>query len=67
MFMRIYHKTLGGHVHMRVFVGENRNTTLGKAGDLCMRADEFNWWRALIERHNSVEFFCETPKAKGGA
>jgi hypothetical protein len=67
MFMRIYHKAMGGHIHMRVFVGEAHDMTLGKAGDLCMRREEFDWWRDAVQRHGIVEFRCEPPnvEAKG--
>ena len=40
MIFRIYHETLGGHVHMRVFAGKSEGA-LGKCGDLCMRVGEF--------------------------
>lgn len=32
MIFRIYHETLGGHVHMRIFAGK-RDGALGKCGD----------------------------------
>lgn len=35
MFMRWYWKVLGGHVHVRVFVGRSLAGTMQKAGDLC--------------------------------
>ena len=68
MFMRIYHKLRGGgHVHMRVFVGENRGMTLGKAGDLCMTVQEFDEWRLLVERPKFIEFHDEdVPHGKDG-
>lgn len=40
MIFRIYHKTVGGHVHMRFFSGRN-DGALGKCGDLVMRTEEF--------------------------
>jgi len=40
MIFRIYHKTLGGHVHMRVFAGAHEGA-LGKCSDLIMRQEEF--------------------------
>ena len=39
-FFRIIHETLGGHVHMRVFCGKGEQS-LGMAGTLCMREEEF--------------------------
>lgn len=39
---RIYHKTLGGHVHMRVFSATRPNTTFAKLGDLCCDEKEFD-------------------------
>ena len=47
MIFRIYHKKLGGHVHMRVFSGKT-DGALGKCGDLTMREEEF------------AEFFART-------
>lgn len=38
---RIYYETLGGHVHMRVFVGHHTSSSYGLAGTLTMRIDEF--------------------------
>ena len=54
MIFRIYHETLGGHVHMRVFAGK-RDGALGKCGDLCMRTEEFEDFRTLT-RHAQIEF-----------
>ena len=47
MIFRIYHETLGGHVHMRVFAGKSEGA-LGKCGDLCMRTEEFEFFRDLL-------------------
>lgn len=33
--MTVYHKTLGGHIHMRLFMNG------GKMGDLCIRVEEW--------------------------
>lgn len=38
---RAYYKLLGGHVHVRVFIG------VGKAGDLCMSPDEFELFKLM--------------------
>lgn len=51
--IRIRHKTLGGHVHMRVFVGKE-GFTLGKAGDLVMRTDEFAELQRLAAAQSEV-------------
>jgi hypothetical protein len=62
MIFRIYHKTLGGHVHMRVFAGKQEGA-LGKCGDLTMRAEEFD-----VFKHSSLIDFTplypgrETPQ-----
>jgi hypothetical protein len=40
MIFRIYFERLGGHVHLRVFAGDAEGS-LGKCGDLTMRAEEF--------------------------
>lgn len=54
--IRIYFEVLGGHTHMRVFVGmEGKN--LGKAGDLCMTNEEFLAWQA---KRGKLEFIDET-------
>jgi hypothetical protein len=45
MIYRIYHKRLGGHVHMRVFAGK-QDGGLGKCGDLIMRDYEFDEFRS---------------------
>lgn len=58
MIVRIYHKRLGGHVHMRVFAGETEGA-LGKAGDLCLRVEEFN---ALLGQTPTIEF-CNEDEA----
>lgn len=47
MIFRIYHKTLGGHVHMRVFAG-NTEGALGKCGDLVMRREEFQYFYLIM-------------------
>ena len=45
MIFRLYHVTLGGHVHCRLFAGKGEGA-LGKCGDLTMRVDEFELFRA---------------------
>ena len=45
MMFRCYYRRAGGHVHMRIFCGI-REGALGKCGNLCMRVEEFEAWRA---------------------
>jgi hypothetical protein len=56
MIFRIYHDKRGGHVHMRFFSGRH-DGAMGKCGDLCMRADEFDVFR---EMHPNIQFRAET-------
>ena len=63
MIFRIYHETLGDHVHMRVFAGK-QDGNLGKCGDLTMRVEEFLQFRAATWNVNSaltIDFRPETP------
>lgn len=48
MLFRIRHKTLGGHVHMRVFVGPG-SLSLALSGELVMRLDEFAAFKREID------------------
>jgi hypothetical protein len=48
---RIYHTPMGGHVHLRVFAGDNENG-LGLCGNLTMRLDEFALFK---DRHQQAE------------
>lgn len=51
MIFRIYYEKRGGHVHCRLFAGEQEGA-LGKCGDLCMRVEEFSNFmrlRRLVE------------------
>ena len=63
MYTRIRHKTMGSHVHMRVFVGEAPNLTLGKAGDLCMSVAEFNEWVCQVRSPGVIDFCEESTPA----
>lgn len=56
-FIRIFYQKLGGHMHMRVFVG-----TGSKSGDLCVRDNEWMSFKAQF-KGASVEFIDETPGA----
>lgn len=47
--MRVYYKTLGGHIHMRVFFN-------GKLGELVCGVDDFIF---LQEAMQGFEFRCE--------
>ena len=60
MIFRIYYEAAGGHVHMRVFAGK-RDGALGKCGDLCMRIEEFDDFRALTQ-HSQIEFRAENSR-----
>lgn len=40
MIFRVYHQTLGGHVHMKFYAGVHEGA-LGKCGNLTMRIEEF--------------------------
>jgi hypothetical protein len=71
MIFRIYHETLGGHVHMRMFAGTH-DGALGKCGDLTMRTEEFWDFLSRFGRDGQIEFRTEDNKrsvicrAKGG-
>lgn len=45
---------LGGHTHVRVFVGNNFATTLGKAGDLVFDNPQWQAFQAVMEEHQKV-------------
>lgn len=54
--VRVLHEKLGGHVHMRVFVGKNV-ASLGLAGKLVMREEEFKDFQQML--WGKVEFLGE--------
>lgn len=58
LIVRIRHKLLGGHVHMRVFVGRTIYS-LGLAGNLVMREDEFEQFKRAMDRDSVAEFVEE--------
>lgn len=60
MIFRLYHETLGGHVHCRLFVGRKEGA-LGKCGDLTFRVEEFE---LLKQTAGFIQF---RPEAKSGA
>jgi hypothetical protein len=39
---------LGGHVHVRVFAGQENSSSFGKAGELVFREEEWADFRRLI-------------------
>lgn len=41
MLFRFRFKQLGGHVHVRVFVGQSANHTLANSGSLCLSPAEW--------------------------
>jgi hypothetical protein len=45
-------KRQGGHVHVRLFVGDRAAVTHAKAGDLCFSVDE---WEAFVRQHAQTE------------
>jgi hypothetical protein len=57
MFLHIYHKTLGGHVHCRVFVGHAAGFNPGKSGDLVFRVSE--WPKVLDKLRRIAEVIAE--------
>lgn len=52
---RVRWELLGGHVHMRVFAGKG-TLSLGLAGTLVMRLEEFEDFRRELYRPGNVEF-----------
>ena len=67
MFIRYRYNIGGGHTHIRMFMGQAPNMTLAKCGDLCMRNEEFEWFRSLMKVDvvdaNMVEFVEDEPVA----
>lgn len=51
---KFYHKTLGAHMHFRVFCGQetapNITRNWSSAGDLCMREDEGQALLGILRR-----------------
>jgi hypothetical protein len=45
MIFRLRYRMLGGHVHCRLFAGTHEGA-LGKCGDLVMRIEEFELFKA---------------------
>jgi hypothetical protein len=39
--IHVHYEIAGSHVHMAIFAGLGEATTLGKAGDLVLRVEEF--------------------------
>jgi hypothetical protein len=71
--IRFYYQQAGGHTHMRVFSGRNiENSTLGKAGDLCMTNEEFESFMdgtAVVEfesNKNTIRDAHTTAVPQGG-
>lgn len=54
--MKWYYKVMGGHTHVRVFMGG------GKCGDLVFRNEEFNYIRLRLtdHLHPVTQFIDET-------
>jgi hypothetical protein len=51
MTFKLNHELLGGHVHIAVFSGADRDH-LGKCGDLVMRADEWDQFGYYLDKVN---------------
>lgn len=49
MNAKLIAEQLGGHVHVRIFVGRNR-TSRGLAGELTLSAAEWNYWQRALRR-----------------
>lgn len=53
-FFKFYHKTLGSHMHFRVFCGQevapNLTKNFGHSGSLVMRVDEGQAFIAVLRR-----------------
>lgn len=47
MYVRLRYRLLGGHVHVRVFVGKDVDH-LQKSGDLVLREDEWPTFRDFV-------------------
>lgn len=48
MLFRFHHRQLGGHVHVRLFVGKSANHTLANSGSLCFNPEEFEALKRFI-------------------
>ncbi len=48
MIVKYRHRLLGGHVHVRVFAGDNPDA-LGGCGTLVFREDEWKRWKDWVE------------------
>lgn len=59
---RFRYKVQGGHTHVRVFAGKSFNGTLGKAGDLAFRNEEWEDFLAMTERNPA--FFSVIDETK---
>lgn len=46
MHVRFRHKLLGGHRHVRVFIGQSPNHTLALSGTLVLDSSERRWGKA---------------------
>lgn len=69
MHLRARYKKLGGHVHVRMFVGSNAQVTLGKMGDLSMTHDEWEAFLRCFQSHgnDTVDVLPEDEYVKAHA
>lgn len=65
---RIYYQVAGGHTHLRVFAervrGDGPPATLGAAGTLCLRNEEFEDLRAELAPLERKSFTPRSPGAR---
>jgi hypothetical protein len=67
MTFKLNHELLGGHVHIAVFSGKDRDH-LGKCGDLVMRAEEWpEFVAALLHGPNDLSGLTEEEMNDYGA
>lgn len=63
---RFWYEEAGTHTWVSLFAGQSfPGATLGKAGDFCLRNEEFAQFKAMLESLPFFEF-CEKPKLRVG-
>lgn len=55
MIFKFRHERGGDHIHISIFAGKT-DGSLGKAGDICLRSEEWEAFRSIIEAAPSGEF-----------
>jgi hypothetical protein len=61
MIFKFRHERGGDHIHISIFAGKT-DGSLGKAGDICLREEEWQEFRSLIESVPARMFFGEKTK-----